>query len=366
MNSVIWIENQRSILYKDFIFNLNEKKLNHPSLPNYSNFIKIIKEVADNKKFSDIDSLLENLIENKESNFELFTSGSTGKPKKVKVVLRNCLRMVKTNKSSVIWGLAYPSNSFAGTQVFFQSLFNKQTIVSLNHQDFKTATKLIEDYKVTNLTCTPTYLKMLTSGKTISMRLLKNISLGGETLSLKNYNYFKKKFPKTTIRNIYASSEVGSILVTKGECFYIPNDLKGKVKIVNEELLFHKTLLNDFTNQKLIDNWYYSGDIIEWIDKKHFIIVNRNSNYINVGGHRVNLIEVEETLLGINQIREARVFSKSNSILGNIIGVEYKGEIDSRNLHILLRGLLESHKVPTILKKVDQIPLTQTGKKKRI
>ena len=141
---------------------------------------------------------------------------------------------------------------------------------------------------------------------------------------------------------------------------------KGKVKIVNEELLFHKTLLNDFTNQKLIDNWYYSGDIIEWIDKKHFIIVNRNSNYINVGGHRVNLIEVEETLLGINQIREARVFSKSNSILGNIIGVEYKGEIDSRNLHILLRGLLESHKVPTILKKVDQIPLTQTGKKKRI
>ena len=363
MNKILWVENDTKITSDDFLGYVNDYSSYQLNLPFFASFLSIIKDITVDKNFETITDLINFFENSKKAKFELHTSGSTGKPKLVKVILGNCLRNVKKVDNQDSWGLAYPPKSFAGTQVFFQALLNIQTIVLLHGLDFSQSSLMIKKYKITNLACTPTYLKLLTSQKAFLPNYLKNISLGGEVLTDAHFVFFKGKLPGIKIRNIYASTEVGSVLATNGQFFYIPEKLKKKVKIKNNELIFHKSLLNDFQSKKIINDWYHSGDIVKCNGDKYFSIVNRDNNYINIGGNKVNLIEIENIILKNENIQDVIVYSKPNSIMGNIIIAEYIGEIEPKDLRAEIKT--EKFKIPSILKKVDNIELTNTGKKIR-
>ena len=50
-----------------------------------------------------------------------------------------------------------------------------------------------------------------------------------------------------------------------------------------------------------------------------FRFKNRKNDSINVGGYKVNPVEVEDALLDLDSVIFARVYSKPNSVVGNII-----------------------------------------------
>ena len=74
--------------------------------------------------------------------------------------VRNCCQ-IKNDNNHKVWGLCYPTTSFAFTQVLFQAFYNKQTVVNCYSEEYSTVIKLLEKHKITNLTCTPTYINML-------------------------------------------------------------------------------------------------------------------------------------------------------------------------------------------------------------
>ena len=115
-------------------------------------------------KFNSLKDLKSYFLANSsEKTFLIETSGTTSIQKKVKVSLKKCIRQVKIydDKSSRVWGNCYPVKSFACTQVFFQAFFNCETIVYCFTNDFKKVNHILINEKVTNLTCTPTFLNML-------------------------------------------------------------------------------------------------------------------------------------------------------------------------------------------------------------
>jgi acyl-coenzyme A synthetase/AMP-(fatty) acid ligase len=159
---IFWIERGVEKSYDQLIEDLNN---DNPisDLSGYMYFLTLLKELSKGQVISSIEDLISYLITNKNNlSFEILTSGTTSVSKNIGVKMSNCIRHVKTNsKTKSIWGMGYPCGSFASTQVFFQSIINKETIIYLFETDFKSSDQIFSNYKITNLSCTPTFLSML-------------------------------------------------------------------------------------------------------------------------------------------------------------------------------------------------------------
>ena len=198
------------------------------------------------------------------------------------------------------------------------------------------------------------------------------VTLGGEKSDQHLYDSIAKIFPNAKINNVYASTEAGSLFAAKGDCFQIPDAIKDKFKVVDDELLIHKSLLGSSDSFRFTDDYYHSGDLIEWVDEAHglFRFKSRKNELINVGGYKVNPGEVEVAIMGIEGVRQAMVYGKANSILGNVlcadVVLEAGVELTELDIKKVLGAQLQDFKVPRRIKFVEDISLTRTGKMKRL
>ena len=90
---------------------------------------------------------------------------------------------------------------------------------------------------------------------------------------------------------------------------------------------------------------------------------------VNIGGANVSKIEVENEILKIDGIKNAKVYSRKNSLTGNLLFCDIV--ISMKNLNIqtinqILRSRLPKYKVPSIINIVNSIDLTQSGKINRV
>lgn len=308
-----------------------------------------------------------NQIKHSRSIITLFSSGTTGLPKKVFHTIDSLTRMVRTDEHyhSNRWALAYNPTHMAGLQVLFQALYNKNFILNLFGAPIPKAAEAIDKEQVTNISATPTFYRML-MGVGLVFDKVKRVTLGGERSNNDLHLKMKNMFPHAKLNNIYASTELGSLFVSHGEAFTIAKHLADKIKIEDDgELLVHTSLLPGKTHTS---NWYATGDLVEIIstDPLEFTIRSRKTEMINIGGYKVNPNEVESVLRQYDSVLNCRVYGKSNSVLGFILCVEIQlengKELDKRALQLFLASHLQEYKVPRIVKIVDKIDVTRTGK----
>lgn len=326
-------------------------------------------------KFKSFEELLD-FLDSKSNDLlvEIYTSGTTGRPKKVAQTLKNIIRAVKLHESlnDNTWGFAYNPTHYAGLQVFFQAFFNKNTMVYLFNKDYQDVYQDFVDFIITNLSSTPTYMKMLIPYVKEPLSSVKSLTFGGEKFNPKLEKKIKEKFPNAVVKNVYASTEAGSLLRAEGEYFTIPERYKKFVMIKDNELLIHKELLGNSSSFELIDSWFKTGDLVEFDDEMKFKFINRKSEMINVGGYKVNPNEVEEVINEVNSVKDVVVFGRKNSLLGNIIVanvVKQDSEDDFKLKKMIkqtVRIKLQEYKVPHKINFVDSLSLTRTGKIKKI
>lgn len=330
--------------------------------------VEIRKEIAKNN-FDDLKLLL-SAVRNSKSKIYIYTSGTTGVPKKVTHSVNSLTRMTRIDEkySSDVWGLAYNPTHMAGLQVLFQSVLNLNTIVYLFEKSIKVINIEIKKYGITHISATPTFYRMLVSGSEVFSNV-KRITLGGEKSHDKLLADLRRTFPNAKINNIYASTEFGSLFVTDGDVFRVPDSLKDQVKIIDNELILDATLLPD---QKLReDKWFPTGDIVELINQKplSFKFMSRKSTKVNVGGYMVNPTEVEDTIRQVKGILDTRVYSRENSVLGNILCAEIvlkeSSNLTKTDLKNILSKQLQEFKIPAIIEFTNEIERTRTGKIKR-
>jgi acyl-coenzyme A synthetase/AMP-(fatty) acid ligase len=171
-------------------------------------------------------------------------------------------------------------------------------------------------------------------------------------------------FPNAKIRNIYASTEAGSLFASDGEYFTIPDRYREKIKIQNNEIIIHHLMLGESDNYSLIEDWYHSGDMVEIIETDPYVkfrFKSRKNQMINVGGYKVNPEEVEEALLKISNIKAVRVYGKASRVLGNILCADIiSDKLSEKEIRQSLD--LQSFKIPRIINFKDKIDLTRSGK----
>lgn len=312
-------------------------------------------------------------MQRSQSEITIFTSGTTGQPKKVVHNISTLTRNVRRGEKYVgqIWAYAYNPTHMAGLQVFFQAFENQNTLVNVFGEQRDEVYRRIADHKITHISATPTFYRLLLPFEK-SYDSVVRITLGGEKSDQHLYDVMGQIFPKAKINNVYASTEAGSLFAAKGDCFQIPEVARDKFKVVDDELLIHKSLLGFSESFKFTDDFYHTGDLIEWVNKESglFRFRSRKNELINVGGYKVNPGEVENAIMAMNGVRQALVYGKANSILGNVLCADVQLEegftLTELDIKKQLTSQLQDFKIPRRIKFVEEMSLTRTGKLKRL
>jgi len=302
----------------------------------------------------------------------LFTSGTTGVPKKLTHSFSSITRSVKQSDKHAesIWGFAYNPTHMAGIQVFFQALLNHNCIVRLFRFDREMIFNQIIENCVTHISATPTFYRLLLPADRICSSVIR-LTSGGERFDGKTLMLLTKMFPNAKITNVYASTEAGAVFASTGNDFVIKKQYLSLVKIENNELFLHKSLVGKSDYLKDHEEiWYATGDLVEILTENPLTIqfLNRKNETINVGGYKVNPGEVEEAMQAIEGIREVRVFAKKNSLLGSIVMAEVvrlNETMSEANIRAILQNRLQEFKIPRIIRFVDSLKVTRTGKIQR-
>ena len=321
--------------------------------------------------FKDMDAVV-SALQQSTSEITIFTSGTTGQPKKVVHSIDTLTRSVRLGDKykGQVWAYAYNPTHMAGLQVFFQAFENQNTLVNVFNMQRSEVYQKISEYQITHISATPTFYRLLLPFED-SYLSVQRVTLGGEKSDNHLYENIRKIFPNAKINNVYASTEAGSLFAAKGDCFQIPEKIRDKFTVVDDELLIHKSLLGRSDSFKLEGDYYHSGDLIEWVDKESglFRFKSRKNELINVGGYKVNPGEVEDVISAIDGVMQVLVYGKANSVLGNVlcadIQLEAGSELTNVDIKKALASQLQDFKIPRRIKFVEQFELTRTGKLKR-
>lgn len=333
--------------------------------------VNVVSPVGENS-YSNLNDVIE-AVRSSRSEITIFTSGTTGQPKQVVHTVQALIRAVRCGEKyeNQVWGYAYNPTHMAGMQVFFQAFMNQNYLVNVFNKNRADVYSLIENYGITHISATPTFYRLLLPFEKRYERV-QRITLGGEKSDTKLYDSIKQIFPNAKINNVYASTEAGTLFAARGDCFQIPEAIRDKFLIKNDELLIHKSLLGKSDTFQFDDDFYHSGDLIEWVDESKglFRFKSRKNELINVGGYKINPDEIERAILEIEGVQQALVYGKANSILGNVLCADVKliegvmlTELEIRNY---LKTKLQDFKIPRRIKFVDAFSLTRTGKIKRL
>lgn len=328
------------------------------------------RQVQLNQPIRDLDELLQRLRAASAARIGFYTSGSTGTPRRVEHRLARLMASVQfaPKHRSAVWAMAYNPTHIAGFQVFLQAVLNGSTLVNVFGQGRAQVLAALQHCAVTHISATPTFYRLLLP---LDQPLpgIQRVSFGGEALNDQLLEQMRLLFPAAQFRNIYALTEAGTVLVAQGEVFGIQPGLESQVRVEGGELYLHADLMGQLSAATaLAQDWYATGDRVELVSESplRFKLLERTHAWINVGGYKVDPSEVEAALCAYPGVSAARVYSKPNALLGQLICCDLVASgIDERALREYLNQHLQSFKIPRIIHYVDTFEQTRTGKLKR-
>ncbi len=325
----------------------------------------------------------QNLFLRSSSRILLETSGSSGKPKQIwhsMATLTQGIRCSTRHRTSV-WGLTYPADHLAGMQVLFQALLNANPLVHLYRASTSDVHEAIDAFSITHLSCTPTFLRMLLADSIVHPTL-QRLTSGGERLDTHSLGSLSRMFPSARLTNIYASTEVGALLVSHDDGFVIPEHLASKVRIVDGELWLHESLkvenrleshdASGSDDEKVADAFWSTGDQVEVVSKSPLKIrfLSRCHEGFNVAGFRVDPVRLEAIARTHPQVADARFYGIPNSITEHLVAcdlVATEGAVplEAAQWQAWLRPQVGRHELPRIVRWVSKIDTTDSGKVRR-
>lgn len=291
----------------------------------------------------------------------LFTSGTTGLPKLVFHSLQDVMpRNRKKSENCSCWLLCYHPMSYAGLQVILQAVVANDILVVDVTADVKQKASLAIQSQITAISATPSFMRALLLCWRETLPVLELITLGGEIVDQATLDAVKQCFPDAAVRHIYATTEAGVLFSVKDGNAGFPK--RWLDKSFNGWQLQGKDTLILVNQARQID----TGDCID-ITNDRVIFIGRKDNVVNVGGIKVNLEDIEQQIINLDEVSDARVFVKANPITGALVCAEIcalNESLAKQTIRNLCQNLVPAAR-PRIVTYCEQLTLTQAGKKQR-
>ena len=267
--------------------------------------------------------------------------------------------------------------------------------------DAERVCRLMQDYAVTNAFIPPTALKMLRmlpdlkSGYDLRLRAIMS---AGEQVGEELIHWGRDALG-LTINEMWGQTEFNYLV---GNCSAIMEprpgsmgkpypghqvdviDEDGKVMPAGEEgelaarcddpVMFLGYWNNEeATRAKIRAGWFLTGDV-GYRDEDGFLwFVGRKDDVISSAGYRIGPGEIEDSLLKHPAVLQAAVIGKPDELRGQIVkafvvlapGREPGDEL-AADIQQSVRRRLSAHEYPREVEFIDELPMTTTGKVRRI
>ena len=344
-----------------------------------------------------------NITTNDSLAYMIYTSGTTGKPKGVKIKHKNIVNTLiwrkdyyKFDTTHVV--LQIPSFSFdSSVEDIFTPLISGSTLVvpSSNRMDINVICEEIVKHKVNHFLVVPSLYKILLHEKLDLLSTLKFITIAGESFPMSLVKEHFEKLPNVRLINEYGPTENSvcstyyelssideCILIGKPiyncKCYVLgknlellPIGVKGELYVsgpgVSEGYLEKPNL----TAERFLDNpfnseykMYKTGDIVVRQFNGNLEYIGRDDGQVKLHGLRIELKEIEKTLLKMREISDAIVLVRENTSKKQILVAyitSYEKNLDLSIIYEYIRKRLPFYMVPIIVK-MDTFPLTPNGK----
>jgi len=342
----------------------------------------------------------------------LFTSGTTGDPKGVVVSHRNVVgnvsqfrELLDARKTDAILGSLPFFHTFGSTVTLWYPLIEGVRIVTYpNPLEAGKCAALIDQYKLTFLLATPTFLRVyLRKAELEQLRTLRLIIVGAEKLPLDLASHFEKRFhkkvfegygltetapvvsvnlpgpePRKPGERVQPSSRLGSVgRLAPGIAAEIREpETDRKLSLYETGMLWLRgpNIFEGYldepkrTAEILRDGWLKTGDIGRFDEDGFLYIEGRLSRFSKIGGEMVPHETIEQKIIDLLELsgRDERPIA--------IVGVqdEAKGEalvlLSAENIDLAaLRKKLQEAGVPNLwipknVQRVEAIPVLASGK----
>ncbi|MGC8625349.1 MAG: AMP-binding protein [Phycisphaerae bacterium] len=332
----------------------------------------------------------------------LFTSGSEALPKAVPLTHENLLTNIRDSLDSFyvrqddrLIGMLPPFHSFGlNASMLLPILGGGKVVHYPNPNDVAALVHIIENYRVSILLGTPTFLSNIVrgSGKN-SLATLRICVTGAEKCPQSVYDALKKSCPRALILEGYGITECSPIVSVAREDDIRPGSIgiplpsvqwaivdeatqqraapdQAGMLLVRGPSIF-KGYLGEQNTSPFVqwsgESWYRTGDLIKADATGHLTFVGRLKRFVKLGGEMISLPAIEDVL-------ERKFPSPANSGPALAVIAKQKQEnpelvlISTRTMNraevnqaIRDGGLSGLHQVRSIVQ-VDRLPVLGTGK----
>ena len=321
----------------------------------------------------------------------LYTTGTTGKSKGVMVshdtIMADAENLVEAQHFThdltyVITGplnhigslsKVYPIIYVGGTICLVDGMKNINAFFgAIDKASTKVATFLV-----------PSSIRMLLalSGDKLSQYANKIdfIETGAAPMPFADMQTLCRLLPDSRLYNTYASTETGIISTfdyNDGEC--LPGCLGLPMKyssffITDEGMVACKgrTLMAGYWDdvegavlQTKQSDAFVTSDIGEIDQYGRLLLKGRNDDVLNIGGFKVNPVEVEDAAMAFPGVKDCICISAPHPIVGQVLKllVVPQDDYDRKRLAGFLKTKLEIYKVPSMYGEVESIHRTYNGK----
>lgn len=319
----------------------------------------------------------------------LFTSGSTGQMKAVQLSLKNitanCKAVVKALEFSKIEDqlLFLPlSYSFGLLGQLLPGLI--AGIKTQLLQQFTDIKVLLEGGKVPHMwSGVPSHWVAIHKMAALfpeSAAKIKAVVSAGAPLSVSLRESLIHTFSKAIIYNNYGLTEASPRVLTYSStdplfleeyAGYPIGDWQVRLSENNELLIKGSQLMLGYLGEeqqtRIQDEWFFTGDLAEQLPSGLVAIKGRLDHMVNIGGEKINLIEIEHKICQIKGIKEVIVLPLNDELYGIRLLVCLEQTSFSPNVseHMLVEQLkqhLLPRKLPISVQLLEKLPRNQHGK----
>ena len=331
----------------------------------------------------------------------LYTSGSTGNPKGVMYSHSGAMSFVNWCNSTF---KLKQSDCFSSHAPFhfdlsifdvFVCIKKSASLVIITENVARQPmllSKLISELKISVWYSTPTILNLILEYGKLEKNDFSNLKLilfAGEVYPLQQFLKLYNKVPHAIYYNLYGPTEstvccfykisnmqslVEHIPIGKVCEHYISkiteDKTEGELLISGNALMIGYWNMDSLTHQKIIfennKKWYKTGDIVSIDSENNYIFKGRVDRMIKRNGYRIELDEIEKTLLKQKDIISCAVISKqteqnTSKIVSYIIteNLKLNSIIEMKSMCM---KLLPIYMIPDDFIFVNSLPITSSNK----
>lgn len=259
---------------------------------------------------------------------------------------------------------------------------------------------LLEKYKVSNGFIPPTALKMLRQVDNIERFNfnLRAIMSAGETLGAEIYQWAQEQF-SVDVNEMCGQTEFNYIVGNCSALFDVkpgsmgkaypghrvdPVDAEGNIMPVGEtgELAAHRDdpvmFLGYWNNESATQSKYRGeywglGDLCYRDEDGYLWFLGRDDDVISTAGYRVGPGEVEDSLIKHPAVAQCAVIGVEDELRGQIIkafivlATDFEpGDSLAQDIQQSVKSRLAAHEYPRLVEFIDELPMTTTGKVRRV